>query len=308
VPPETRYAHNGDVRVAYEVFGDPASGEPLLLINGLDFQMVWWPDGFCQQLVDRGFAVVRFDNRDTGLSTHFDSPRRESPWRALLGQVKPAYSTLDMLDDAAAVMDAVGWKSAHVLGGSMGGAIAQAMALVHPDRVRSLISCVSVPADASPIRLLTYIKFSVFSKFRKAEAWDSRAAEIDNLVLLYRAIASPGYPFPEEWARTAAGISYDRSPRDPKSTQRQLAAGRAQKLPKLSAVKAPTLVISGEDDPIIKVKGGRDTARRISGARLVTYPGMGHNFPEELWPDIIEQIAQVAGLAARAGSECWRRE
>jgi len=298
VAPETSYAHNGDVQIAYEVFGDPASGEPLLLINGLDFQMVWWPDGFCQQLVDRGFAVVRFDNRDTGLSTHFDSSRRESPWRALLGQVKPSYSTLDMLDDTVAVMDAVGWKSAHVLGGSMGGAIAQAMALVHPDRVRSLISCVSVPADASPARLMTYIKFSVFGKLRKVKPANSRAGEIDNLTLIYRAIASPGYPFPEEWVRTAAGISYDRSPRDPKSTQRQLAAGRAQKLPKLSAVRAPTLVISGEDDPIIKVKGGRDTARRISGAKFVTYPGMGHNFPEELWPEIIEQIAQVAGLPA----------
>jgi pimeloyl-ACP methyl ester carboxylesterase len=296
-PSTARYARNGDVSVGYEKFGDPATGEPLLLIMGLDFQMVWWPDGLCEQLVDRGFAVVRFDNRDTGLSTHFDSARKESPWRAQLGRSTPAYSALDMLDDAIAVMDAVGWKSAHVMGGSMGAGLAQAMALVHPGRVRTLISCMGLPADASPIRSLSYIKFGIFRKLRKVKPAASRSSEIDNLVFIYRTIASPGFPFPEEWARKAAGISYDRSPRDPKSTQRQLAAGRAQKLPPLSAITAPTLVISGQADPLLKVKGGRDTARRIAGATFVSYPGMGHNLPEELWPDIIDRIAAVTRVA-----------
>jgi pimeloyl-ACP methyl ester carboxylesterase len=148
-----------------------------------------------------------------------------------------------------------------------------------------------LPADASPIRSLSYIKFGIFRKLRKVKPAASRSGEIDNLVFIYRTIASPGFPFPEEWARQAAGISYDRSPRDPKSTQRQLAAGRAQKLPPLSGITAPTLVISGEADPLLKVKGGRDTARRIPGATFVSYPGMGHNLPAELWPDIIERIA-----------------
>ncbi len=296
-PSPTRYARNGDVSVAYETFGDPATGEPLLLIMGLDFQMVWWPDGLCQQLVDRGFAVVRFDNRDTGLSTHFDSARQENPWRAQLGRSTPVYSALDMLDDAIAVLDAVGWPSAHVMGGSLGAGLAQAMALMHPGRVRTLISCMGLPADASPIRSLSYIKFGIFRKLRKVQPATSRSGEIDNLVFIYRTIASPGFPFPEEWARATAAISYDRSPRDPKSTQRQLAAGRAQKLPPLSAIAAPTLVISGEADPLLKVKGGRDTARRIAGATFVSYPGMGHNLPEELWPDIIERIAAVTGVS-----------
>ena len=118
--PGTRYTTNGDVRIAYETFGDLVTGEPLLLVMGLDFQMVWWPDGLCEMFADRGFAVVRFDNRDTGLSTHFESPRRQNPFRALLGGTKPVYTGADMHADALAVMDAVGWQRANVLGGSMG--------------------------------------------------------------------------------------------------------------------------------------------------------------------------------------------
>jgi pimeloyl-ACP methyl ester carboxylesterase len=247
-------------------------------------------------LADRGFAVARFDNRDTGLSTHFSSGQRESPWRALLGGTKPAYTTLDMLDDALAVMDALGWESATVMGGSMGGALAQALAIYHPSRVRAVISCMSVPADSGSPRLLSYIKFGTFRQFRRLKADDTRESQIELLVSVYRAIASPGFPFPEKWAREAAEIAHDRSPRDPTSTQRQLAAGRAQKIPPISRITAPTLVISGEDDPLIKPKGGRDTAARIPGAKFVAYPGMGHNLPEELWPQIVDEICAVAGV------------
>ena len=296
MPPETKYARNGDVSIAYETFGDPTSGVPLLGIMGLDFQMVWWPDAFCAMLADQGFAVARFDNRDTGLSTHFSSGQKQSPWRALFGGTKPAYTTLDMLDDALAVMDALGWESANVMGGSMGGALAQALALYHPSRVRSVISCMSVPADSSPPRLMSYIKFGIFRQFTRLKADDTRESQIELLVSVYRAIASPGFPFPEHWAREAAAISHDRSPRDPTSTQRQLAAGRAQKIPPISRIAVPTLVISGEDDPLIKPKGGRDTAARIPGARFVSCPGMGHNLPEELWPQIIGEIREVTGV------------
>ena len=295
MPPEIKYARNGDVSIAYETFGDLGSGVPLLGIMGLDFQMVWWPDAFCAMLADRGFAVARFDNRDTGLSTHFSSGQRESPWRALLGGTKPAYTTLDMLDDALAVMDALGWESATVMGGSMGGALAQALAVYHPTRVRALISCMSVPADSGSRQLLSYIKFGAFRQFRRLKADDTRESQIELLVSVYRAISSPGFPFPEKWAREAAEISHDRSPRDPTSTQRQLAAGRAQKIPPISRITAPTLVISGENDPLIKPKGGRDTAARIPGAKFVAYPGMGHDLPEELWPQIVDEICAVAG-------------
>jgi pimeloyl-ACP methyl ester carboxylesterase len=299
MPSEIKYARNGDVSIAYETFGDLGSGVPLLGIMGLDFQMVWWPDAFCAMLADRGFAVARFDNRDTGLSTQFSSGQRRSPWRALLGGTKPAYTTLDMLDDALAVMDALGWESANVMGGSMGAALAQALAVYHPSRVRSLISCMGVPADSGSLRLLSYIKFGAFREFRRLKADDTRESQIELLVSVYRSIASPGFPFPEKWAREAAEISHDRSPRDPTSTQRQLAAGRAQRIPPISRITAPTLVISGEDDPLIKPKGGRDTTARIPGAKFVSYPGMGHNLPEELWPQIIDEICAITGIPPR---------
>jgi pimeloyl-ACP methyl ester carboxylesterase len=155
-----------------------------------------------------------------------------------------------------------------------------------------------VPADAGPLQLLRYIKVAPFRQFRQLKADDNRESQIDLLVAVFRGIASPGYPFPEQWAREAAAISHDRSPRDPTSTQRQLAAGRAQKIPPISGIKVPTLVIAGADDPLIRLKGSRDTAARIPGARLVAYPGMGHNLPEELWPEIIDEICATAGVGA----------
>ena len=264
---------------------------------GLDFQMVWWPDAFCEQFAERGFAVVRFDNRDSGLSTKFSSARKENPFLALLGRTRPSYTTLDMLDDAISVMNAVGWSSAHVMGASMGAALAQAMALYHPERVRTLICASGVPADVSGVGTMRYIKFGVFAKLRKIKPGTTREEQIDSLVEMFRVFASPGYPFPEKWARAVAETSHDRSPRDPKSTQRQIAAGRAQKVPPISGIKVPALVFCGRDDPIIKPQASRDIAARIPGATLVIYPGMGHSLPEELWPDFLARIAALAGLA-----------
>lgn len=297
MPVQTRYARNKDVTIAYETFGDLAAGEPLLLMTGLDFQMVWWPDGFCEMLADRGFAVVRFDNRDSGLSTKFESARRENPFLALLGRTKPSYTTLDMLGDAIAVMDAAGWASAHVVGASMGAALAQALALYHPDRVRTLTCASGIPADVSGLGAMRYIKFGLFGRLRKVRPGDSREEQIDALVEMFRTFGSPGYPFPEQWARSVAEISHDRSPRDPTSTQRQLAAGRAQKIPPISGIAVPTLVFCGEDDPLIKPRASADIAAKIPGATLVTYPGMGHSLPEELWPDMVTRIAALAGSA-----------
>ena len=182
-----------------------------------------------------------------------------------------------MLDDAISVMDAVGWSSAHVMGASMGAALAQAMALYHPERVRTLICASGVPADVGGAGTMRYIKFGVFAKLRKIKPGTTREEQIDSLVEMFRVFASPGYPFPEKWARAVAETSHDRSPRDPKSTQRQIAAGRAQKVPSISGIKVPTLVFCGRDDPIIKPQASRDIAARIPGATLVIYPGMGHS-------------------------------
>jgi len=298
MPPTTRYASRGGVTIAYETFGDLRSGEPLLLIMGLDFQMVWFPDAFCEQLVDAGFAVARFDNRDTGLSTHFASPRRQSPWRALLGGTTPAYTGTDMLDDVEAVLDAVGWRSAHLLGTSMGAGIAQAVALSRPERVRSLTSVSGLPATASTLRRLSYVRFGIFREMARLGEPTTRDEAIDVLVAIWRALSSPAHPFPEEWAREVAAVSHDRSPRDPRTTQRQLAAMSGVRLPALSTLRVPTLVVSGQDDPIVKVSGGRDTARQVPGAVFRTYPGMGHTTPEALWPDVVEELRKLAARAS----------
>lgn len=295
--PKTQYTNNGDVTLAYEEFGDE-SGAPLLMIMGLDFQMVWWPDGLCEQLAAAGFHVVRFDNRDTGLSTHFTSARKENALRAQLGMSKPAYTGLDMVNDAAAVMDAMGWSEANILGASMGAGLAQAFALTYPQRTLSLISMMGLPVTVSSFGSLKYIRMGTLSKMFKIKPASTREGEIEMLIDIYRLIASPGYPFPEEWAREVAGTSYDRAPRDPESTQRQLAATRAQKYPSLSTIAVPTLVIGGDADPIMKISGSRDTAKQIPGARLVTYPGVGHNLPEAVWPVVVAEVAQTAGIAS----------
>jgi len=285
-----RYATNGEVRLAYETFGDLEHGEPLLLIMGLDFQMVWWPDAFVERLVRAGFGVVRFDNRDTGLSTTFAPLERPKPYKALLGGVAPAYTGRDMLDDALAVMDAVGWASATVMGGSMGAALAQSLAMENPDRVRTLVSAMGAPADAGILRTLRYLRPGVFRTLARIPQGESDEERIAALVEIYRAISSPGYPFDEEWVRSAAEISHARHPRDQATTQRQLAAGRAHRPPPLETVTVPTLVISGVDDPLVRWQGGRDTARRIPGARFVACPGMGHSIPAELFDEIVGEI------------------
>ncbi|MGH8967960.1 MAG: alpha/beta fold hydrolase, partial [Actinomycetes bacterium] len=287
--PTTLYTTHDDVTIAYETFGDLETGEPLLLIMGLDFQMVWWPDELCEQLVDAGFAVVRFDNRDTGLSTHFDSPTKENPWRALLGRTRPTYTGTDMLDDVESVLDAVGWPSAHLMGISLGAGVAQAMALLRPSRVRSLTSCAGLPCTAGGLRKLTYVRFGIFRELARLGEPTTRDEAIDILVEIWRAVSSPSHPFAEEWARRTATLSHDRSPRDPRTTQRQLAAWSPVRLPALSTVRVPTLVISGEDDPLMKVSGGRDTARQIPGAVFRTSPRMGHSLPEHLWPDVVAE-------------------
>jgi pimeloyl-ACP methyl ester carboxylesterase len=292
----TATAHNGDVQIAYETFGSPG-GRPLLLLNGLDYQMVWWPEDLCTALADHGFQVARFDYRDCGLSTHFASPRRENAWKAMVAGTgsAPPYSSSDMADDAVAVIDALGWDQAHLLGVSMGAGMAQILALAHPQRVRSLTLVAGLPMGGNPARNVRHLHLGVFVRLALRRYGDDRASQERMLVDVIRATCTPCYPLEEDWARATATRSYDRRPPDPTARQRHLGAGRAAKLPKdaPAAIQAPTLVIHGQDDPLVKPSASRALAGVIPGARLLIFPGMGHGLPRALWPTITAELDRL---------------
>jgi pimeloyl-ACP methyl ester carboxylesterase len=294
---ETAFARSGEVEIAYETFGAPG-GAPLLLLSGLDYQMVWWPEALCAALAGRGFHVVRFDYRDSGLSTHFTGPAGGGPWRALLaGARTPPYRVQDMVQDALAVLDALGWHSAHLLGVSMGAGMAQLTALLHPGRVRTLTLVSAIPMGGSPLRMLPYLHLGAFARLATRRYGPGRAEQERMLVDVLRATCTSAYPLDEDWARRTAAQSYDRRPPDPAARQRQLAAGRATKIPKggLAQINAPTLVIHGEADPLVRPAASRALGRAVPGARLVTYPGMGHGLPTALWPAVLDEIAALTG-------------
>jgi pimeloyl-ACP methyl ester carboxylesterase len=290
--PQPVTASANGVELAYQTFGDPAA-RPLLLIMGLGTQMLAWHDQFCGLLVDSGFFVIRYDNRDSGLSTHFRAAGMPDLQRLFTEPKAVATYTLeDMADDAAGLLDALGIPTADVVGASMGGMIAQVLAYRHPQRVRSLTSIMSTPSpwigpptsEAAGVLL--------------APAARDRDEAIERVVATYRVIGSPGYPLDEAELRRTAATSFDRG-YDPPGVVRQLAAIHASgdRTPALAGVQAPTVVLHGESDPLVQPDGGRATASAVPGAELVTYPGMGHNLPRELWPDIVRQIVAVSGRA-----------
>lgn len=295
-----RWARNGEVDLAYETFGSPGA-EPLLLIMGQGAQMVGWPDAFCELLAGEGFHVARFDNRDSGLSTHFTSERREHPLKKLLTRRGPRpYTGADLSDDVAAVLDALGWDSAHLLGASMGGTIAQAAALRHPTRVRSLTSAMAPPGDAG-WRMLTYIDLRTVARFSRLRPGDGREEAVRAHTEIFRILSSPGYPFDEDQAREIAEASYDRHPTDPAVYQRQ--SGATWPGGRIRDIRAPTLVLHGDADPIIPPRAGRAVARAVPGARYVNHSGMGHDMHvARLWPSFAGELSELARRAAASSS------
>jgi pimeloyl-ACP methyl ester carboxylesterase len=285
-------AHNGPVEIAYERFGSD-DGEPLLLVMGLGMQMIFWPDDFCAALAERGFAVARFDNRDVGRSTHFTHLGVPRLGRLLARPAAAAaYRLDDMADDGVAVLDALGWRSAHVVGVSLGGMIAQTIAIRHPDRVRSLTSIMSTPSPR-----IGRPRLDALAVLASRPAYSREHAE-RRAVRVFRVIGSPGYPHDEAWLRDTARRAYDRG-QDPLGARRQLAAilASGDRRPGLARLRVPTLVIHGEADPLVRPVGGRATAGAVPGARLVVFRGMGHDLPRPLWPAIIDQISATARAA-----------
>jgi len=299
-PSGVRRARVGEVELAYETFGDPG-GRPLLLVMGLGTQMLGWPDGFCAALAERGHHVVRFDNRDVGLSTHLHDAPAPDLAAAMAGDLSSAsYVLADLADDAAGLLDALGLESAHVAGSSMGGMIAQELAIRHPERVRSLTSIMSTTGDRS-VGHPSQVGVEVLL----APPATTREEAMERSVRGARAIGSPGYAVDEEAVRERSGRSWDRG-HDPQGTARQLLAVLASpdRTPALRALRVPTLVLHGAADALIDVSGGRATAAAIPGAELVVLEGWGHDLPRALWPELADRIAahteRAEGLARAA--------
>jgi pimeloyl-ACP methyl ester carboxylesterase len=270
----------GRIDVAYERFGD-AGAPPVLLIMGLGTQMLGWPDGFCAELAGRGVHVIRFDNRDVGLSTHLTD----------LAQ----YTLSDMGADTVGLLDALELESAHLVGASMGGMIAQAVAIEHPRRVRSLTSIMSTTGDRS---VGTPSQAAMDALLSPPAA--TRAEAIDLTVSIVRVIGSPGFELDEVELRRRTGLAYDRA-YDPAGVARQFAAIMASgdRTAALGSLSVPALVLHGAADPLVDVSGGRATAAAIPEAEIVVFDGMGHDLPRPLWSDIARRIAALVERAER---------
>jgi pimeloyl-ACP methyl ester carboxylesterase len=283
----------GDVELCYETFGDPAD-PAMLLIMGLGTQMLGWDTEFCQQMAGRGFHVVRYDNRDIGHSTILDDYPVPT-----LGQIirrdknAAAYTLADLATDGVGLLDHLGIERAHLVGASMGGMIAQLIAARRPERVLSLVSIMSNTGSrlSGQPALSTYRLF-LRPMARERDAYISQAAE------LFEHIGSRGFDKDDDAFREMLGAMHDRG-HSPGSASRQLAAILAggDRTAELRHITAPTLVIHGTADRLVRPSGGRATARAIPGAHLLTIEGMGHDLPRGAWPQIIDAIVENAARA-----------
>ena len=285
--------------LAYDTTGSP-DDPPLLLVSGLGTQLLSWDEGLCALLADAGRYVVRFDNRDAGLSTSFDDRPVDvaAVFRAMAdGDVATArslvpYDLSDMALDAVELLDSLGIDRAHVVGASMGGMIAQTMAIEHPTRVATLTSIMSTTGDGavgqpSPDALGALL----------GPVPTSRDEAIERSVQTSKVIGSPGYPYAEADLRAYAGADFDRS-FHPAGMARQLAAVVTQpdRTVALSTLNVPTLVVHGADDPLVDPSGGRATANAVPGAQLKIVPGMGHDIPPALYGEIVASLVENFAL------------
>jgi pimeloyl-ACP methyl ester carboxylesterase len=284
------------IEVAYERIGDPAA-PPMLLIQGIGAHLVGWHEGFCAGLVDHGLQVIRYDNRDVGRSTHFhDAPEPDLP-AVLAGDLSSAsYRLSDLAADAVGLLDVLGIDTAHVVGASMGGFIAQTVAIEHPGRVRSLTTMMSTTGDMLVGQATPETLRALFAGPRAV----TRQEVMDQAVRSVAIVGSPGYPSDPAEVAERAGLAYDRG-YDPVGIARQavacVASGDRTEL--LRHLDVPTLVLQGSDDVMCDPSGSRAIAAAVPGAELVMIDGMGHNLPRGLWPELTARIARHAQRADR---------
>jgi pimeloyl-ACP methyl ester carboxylesterase len=277
------------IDIGYQRFGDP-DAPVVLLIMGVAAQSIAWPDSFCHALVDRGLQLIRFDNRDVGLSTHLtDAPTPDLP-ATLAGDLSSvSYTLSDMAADAVGLLDVLGVEKAHVVGASMGGAIAQTMAIEHPERVRSLTSMMSTTGSMSVGQASPEVLREVFAGPRPT----TRDEVTQQMLKAFRVVGSPGYLMDEKEVAERAGRAYDRA-YDPIGVARQAIATVASgdRTERLRLLKVSTLVIHGLADRMCDVSGGRATVEAIPGAELVLIEGMGHDLPPALRSELAARIAE----------------
>jgi pimeloyl-ACP methyl ester carboxylesterase len=277
------------ITLHYESFGD---GEPLLLIMGIGGQMIQWDEDFCRALSTEGFRVIRFDNRDVGMSEildHLGTPdiNRMMMQRALGGRIRAPYTLDDMADDTAGLLDALELPSAHIVGMSLGGMVAQCLALKHPTRVRSLGIIMSAPGELLP----GMPALRAFGALTYRSKQQGEQAAIDYQLNFFRVVSAAPHRTPEPRLRELAALHYQRGAH-PRGFARQFAAilaspGRSRRL---ADVRVPTLVLHGDKDPLILHWAGRLIAARIPGARLSIIENMGHDLGPTLWPYVIDAI------------------
>jgi pimeloyl-ACP methyl ester carboxylesterase len=305
-PPAIARANGIDL--CYEIFGDPAA-EPLILIMGLGAQMIQWDDDFCRQLAARGFRVIRFDNRDIGKSSHLTGGKRLTAMeifklRFLKIPIQAPYTLRDMAEDTVSLLDVLGIKSAHVVGVSMGGMIAQEIALSFPHRLRSLTSIMSTtgnPRLPQPTREAMAILM--------APPPTSREEFLQRFIKTWKVLRVGSFPQDDALDLARGERTFERGI-NPAGSARQLRAilASGSRKERLHAVKAPTLVIHGTVDPLVRPAAGKDTAASIPGAKLLMIEGLGHALPIPFWPQIIDAIDRHAhGASAQATHQEGRR-
>jgi len=287
----------GDIEIAYETFGD-ATDPAMLLVMGLGTQMLAWPDAFCEQLAAAGRYVIRFDNRDAGLSTHLDGVRAPQPAKVILRRARPPYRIKDMARDALGLLDALGIETVDLVGVSMGGFISQTMAILAPERLRTLTLIMTSTGG----KTVGYPHPRVAKELLNRRRTRDRETAIQAAIDVFRLIGSPGYALDEEYLQRTAGLSYDRA-YDPAGYLRQLAACLAQpdRSRELAQLDVPTLVMHGLHDPLVSSSGGLALAKTIPGAKFVGFAGMGHDLPRPLWSPLAEEILALVRRTAPVG-------
>jgi pimeloyl-ACP methyl ester carboxylesterase len=289
----TKVKVNG-IEIVYDTFGNPSS-PPMLLIMGLGEQMISWDEDLCIELADRGYWVIRFDNRDVGLSTRLDEAGIPDILAMMQAQaqgeaVQAPYTLHDMADDTVGLLDALNIESAHVVGISMGGMIAQEMAIHYPKRVRTLTSIMSTTGHPD----LPPPKPEAAAILVTPPPLD-REGYLENAIQVWKVLNGPKFPIDEDRIKERAGCSFDRG-LSPMGTARQLAAilASGSRREALRSVTVPSLVIHGSADPLVPIECGKDTANSIPGAELMIIEGMGHDIPLAVAPQIIEAITRHA--------------